>query len=97
MVIVASIAVLAAIVAVLWVVFDLTRKLLRWAARDAEPAPGVDTARRPRIDRGAVPFGGLPPLGPVGPLGQLAPGADITSTGTDEDQLYGERSLGEGL
>jgi hypothetical protein len=38
----------------------------------------------------ARPYGGLPDLDPVGELGQPAPDADISQTGSDSRDLYGQ-------
>jgi hypothetical protein len=88
MVIFVSAIVIAALLAIVWVVVDMTRKLMRWAARDETLHERDRTTASD--DPGVMPFGGLPPLGPVGPLGGLSPGADIDSTATDEHDLYGE-------
>jgi hypothetical protein len=87
MVIVVSVIVLGALVAIVWVVVDVTRKLLRWGAHDT--ASHQRDREATRHDAPVIPFGGLPPLGPVGPLGGLSPDADIASAGTDEQDLYG--------
>lgn len=85
MVIVVSVLVIVAIVAIIWAVFELIRKTVCWLSRE------VDAGQRLTPSSTTVPpFGSLPPLGPVGPLGGLAPDADIGSDGTDEHQLYGQ-------
>lgn len=82
MIVVVSVLMVVAILAVGWTLVVMARRLLRWAAADS---PQVDA----RQSESAIPFGSLPPLGPVGQLGGLSPEADIDSDGTNEHNLYG--------
>lgn len=84
MVIVVSVLVVAALVAIPWAIVDVMRRINRIPWQPSSQSP----LAQQRVDQ-APPFGSLPPLGPVGPLGGLSPDADINSAGTDEHDLYG--------
>lgn len=79
--IIGSSLIVAAMILFCWLTIIVVRRSLRWLR--AGP-PQAD----PR-GAGSPCFGPLPPVGPVGSLGQLRPGADITSAGTNERDLYG--------
>lgn len=84
MVIVVSVLFMLALVSVSWAVVDVVRRINRrpWTPSSSRPPDALGHARPPQ-------FGSLPTLGPVGLLGGLSPDADITSSGTDEHDLYG--------
>jgi hypothetical protein len=73
-----SILVLVALVVIASALVVLFRRLL-W------PGSGDSSAETP-----GTPYGGLTEPGPVGELGQLSPGADLSQTGTDSEDMYGE-------
>jgi hypothetical protein len=79
MIAVVSVALIGALVSLVWLVFALTRWLLRTA--------GEVTTSQPPLN-GLPPYGGLPDLGPVGSLGGLSPNANIGSATSSHD-LYG--------
>jgi len=90
MVIIVSVLVVCTLLAIIYAVGHTARRMYRAATTTAPSHRRLrlppDDSRIPQVPS----FGGLPDLGPIGALGQLAPDADISSTATNEHDLYGE-------
>jgi hypothetical protein len=79
--IVVSVVVVVGLIVVAWAVVVLFRRLL-W--------PGGEDGAAETLPPSPRPYGGLTEPGPVGELGQLSPDADLSQSGSDSHDLYGE-------
>jgi hypothetical protein len=88
--ILASILIIAALLALIDAFSLVLRKSLRSVSASAPPSRATNSTCGP-VDKRPRAFGALPSLSdPVGALGNPAPDADLSSNADSEREIYGE-------